>query len=69
MQLESNLSVAEAFSRYAIMMIPVIIGGLLGSLWLMLLGLPIFLTGITGFCPLYHVLGIDHSPKINEDLD
>lgn len=68
MKLEPNLSVAEAFSRYVIMMIPVIIGGMMGQLWMMLLGLPIFLTGITGFCPLYKMLGIDHSPKINEDL-
>lgn len=53
----------ESYMRYAIMMIPVIIGGLMGSLWIMLLGLPIFLTAISAYCPVYSVLGINHGEK------
>lgn len=58
--MEPNLSMVESYMRYALMMIPVIIGGLMGSLWIMLLGLPIFLTAISGYCPVYQVLGINH---------
>lgn len=61
MKLEPNLSMPESMVRYGIMMIPVIIGGILGKLWIMLLGLPIFLTAISFYCPLYDILGIDHS--------
>jgi len=60
MRLEPNLNMVEAYMRYAFMMIPVIIGGLMGNLWIMLLGLPVFLTGISGYCPVYDVLGINH---------
>lgn len=68
MTFEPNMNMAESFSRYAIMMIPVIIGGVTGQLWLMLLGLPIFITGITAYCPLYDVLGIDHAHTDKDGL-
>ncbi len=61
--MEPNLSMVESYIRYAIMMIPVIIGGLMGNLWIMLLGLPIFLTAISAYCPIYSALGINHSEK------
>lgn len=62
-KMEQNLSMVEAYLRYALMMIPVIAGGLMGSLWVMLLGLPIFVTAITAWCPVYYALGINHADK------
>lgn len=63
MRFEPNLSIQEATFRYVIMMIFPIVGGLLGSLPIMLLGIPFFLTAILGYCPIYDALGIDHSGK------
>ena len=57
MHFEQNLTIKESSIRYGVMMIPVIIGGVLNSLPLMLLGMPIFITAITGFCPLYYFMG------------
>jgi hypothetical protein len=68
MHLEPNMNMAESLSRYGIMMIPVIVGGLLGNLWIMLLGLPIFLTAISAYCPLYQVLGINHAHTDKDGL-
>jgi len=63
MKFEPNLSVKESCIRYALMMIFPIAGGLLHSLPLMILGIPVFLTAITGYCPIYDIMGIDHGKK------
>jgi hypothetical protein len=68
MHFEPNMNMAESLSRYGIMMIPVIVGGLMGQLWIMLLALPIFLTAISAYCPLYHALGIDHAHTERDGL-
>lgn len=50
--MEINLNVQEVIVRYMIMMTVVIIGVLSQQWWLAFLALPIFLTAITGMCPL-----------------
>lgn len=59
--MDYNLSYTEVLVRYALMAAMVIIGGLLHSLPIMLIGLPFFLTGILGWCPIYTMLGINHA--------
>lgn len=61
--MEYNLSYKEVLFRYLLMAAIVIVGGLLHSLPIMLLGLPFFLTGILGWCPLYAMFGINHAHK------
>lgn len=52
MKFEYNLSIAECVYSFLMMMAVILIGGFTGQVWLMLLGLPLFLRGITGWCPL-----------------
>lgn len=52
MKFEYNLSVAECVQSFLLMMAAIVIGGFTGQTWLMLLGLPLFLRGIIGWCPL-----------------
>jgi hypothetical protein len=59
--MEPNLSMNESIVRYAVMVALVIFGGLLHNVWVMALGIPIFITGLTGTCPLYTMLGINHA--------
>ncbi|MDX2002343.1 MAG: DUF2892 domain-containing protein [Chitinophagales bacterium] len=61
--MEPNLNLYEIIGRYMLMMVLVITGGLLHSLPLMLLGLPFFVTGLLGWCPLYTAVGINHATK------
>lgn len=61
--MDYNLSYKEVLLRYALMAAMVIFGGIMHSLPLMLLGLPFFLTGILGWCPIYTMLGINHAHK------
>lgn len=61
--MEPNLSVRESVYRYVIMAALVIVGGLLRNVWIMAAGVPIFLTGLMGYCPIYHMLGISHVEK------
>lgn len=64
--MKQNMNMFDAIIRYALLMITVIIGGALGSLPLMLLGMPFFFSAILGWCPIYHVLGIDrHTANMN----
>jgi hypothetical protein len=60
-KMEPNLSIKESIVRYAVMAGLVIFGGLLHNVWIMALGVPIFITGLTGTCPVYHMLGINHA--------
>ncbi len=61
--MEYNLSYPEVLFRYFLMAVMVILGGVLHSMPMMLLGLPFFLTGILGWCPIYTLLGINHAHK------
>ena len=61
-----NMGWPDVILRYTIMTVLVIAGGLLGQIWLMVLGLPFFLAAILGYCPIYGMFGIntcvdDHS--------
>jgi len=55
-----NMNFFDIALRYTAMMIIVIIGGILHSIPVMLLGVPFFLSGILGWCPTFQMLGIDH---------
>jgi hypothetical protein len=46
-------------------MIIVIIGGALGSIPVMLLGLPFFWSAILGWSPIFYLLGINHHDSKN----
>ncbi len=60
-----NMSMIDVILRYAMLMIIVVIGGAMGSIPIMLLGLPFFWTAILGFCPVYWALGINHHTAKN----
>jgi len=60
---EQNLSMTEAIIRYAIMAAIVIVGGLLHNVWVMALAIPVFISGLTGYCFIYQMLGINHAEK------
>ena len=63
MNLHPNLNFMDIGIRYAMVMLIGIVGGLLNSLPIMALAIPFFMTAILGYCPIYTVLGIDHSMK------
>ena len=63
--LEHNLSMIDVVLRYAALMIIVMIGGVLHSIPVMLLGLPFFWTAILGWCPVFWLMGINHHTKKN----
>ncbi len=58
--MQHNMNFVDIVIRYTILMIIVIIGGLFNSIALMLLGLPFFFAAISGWCPLFAALGINH---------
>ena len=58
--LQHNMNMFDVIIRYAMLMIIVIVGGALGSIPLMLLGLPFFWSAIMGWCPVYWMMGINH---------
>lgn len=60
-----NMSMIDVVLRYAMLMIIVVVGGALGSIPIMLLGLPFFWTAILGFCPVYWALGVNHHTAEN----
>jgi hypothetical protein len=61
--MEPNLSLTDAIVRYVAMMAVVIGGGITGHIWIMVLGIPLFLSGLTGICFIYKMLGIDTSKQ------
>lgn len=61
--MEPNMSMKEAMTRYAVMVALVITGGLLHNVWIMAAGVPIFLFGLLGWCPIHAALGIDHASE------
>ena len=52
MKFEYNLSLAEVVVSYLLMMAVIVIGIFSGQTWLTILGLPLFLRGLMGWCPL-----------------
>jgi len=55
-----NLSIKDVYLRYVLMAFFVILGGVLHMIPVMLLGMPIFVTAILGWCPIYQAMGINH---------
>lgn len=56
MKFEYNLSMAEIIVSYLLMMAVIIIGIFSGQAWLCILGLPLFLRGLMGWCPFKSML-------------
>lgn len=52
MKFEYNLSIGEVIASFLMMMAVVIIGIFTHQYWLTALGLPLFLRGMLGWCPL-----------------
>lgn len=61
--MKPNMNLKDIFIHYMIMMIIGIVGGLMGSLPIMLIGMPFFFFGIMGWSPIYAALGINHDTK------
>ena len=58
--MEYNMSFVDIAIRYFLMMVFVILGGVFQSFVLMTVGFVFFLEAISGWCPAFHVLGINH---------
>ncbi len=54
--MESNVSIIEMIVRYYLVMMIVVVAGFSGYWGIALLALPIFLSAITGFCPIKYLL-------------
>lgn len=54
---KNNLSFVDIGVRYTVMMAIMILAGVFQSMWLVVLGVVVFLTAITGWCPLYNMIG------------
>jgi hypothetical protein len=63
--LQYNMNMFDVILRYAFLMVIVIIGGALGSITIMLLGLPFFFSAILGWSPIFYILGINHHDSKN----
>lgn len=60
MKFEYNLSMPEIIISYLLMMAIIMVGIFTGQSWLAILGLPLFLRGLLGWCPLKTLL---HGPS------
>lgn len=56
----SNMNFTDIAIRYILVVLIGITGGMLRSLPIMALAIPVFLTAILGYSPIYKLLGIDH---------
>jgi hypothetical protein len=56
MKFEFNLSVGEVVVNYVVMMFLIIAAGFTSQWWLALFALPLFLRGLTGWCPVKTML-------------
>lgn len=56
MKFEFNLSLSEIVVNYVLMMAVIIIAGFSGQWWLAFVGLPLFLRGLLGWCPVKTML-------------
>lgn len=59
--MKHNLNLIETLIRLALTMILVIAGWLMGTFLLFPIGMFITVTALSGYCPLYHLLGIDRA--------
>lgn len=68
MKFEFNLSISEIIINYAIMM-AVIIGAGFSGFWLLgLLALPLFIRGLSGWCPVKTILKNSKTPARMEPV-
>lgn len=65
--LRLNLSVPEIVSRYMASLIIVVLGAMMHSVVVMVLCIPLLITAIAGWSPLYQILGINHSAKATQE--
>lgn len=56
MKFEYNLSIGECILSFLMMMAVIIVGIFSGQAWLAVFGLPLFLRGLMGWCPLKTIL-------------
>jgi hypothetical protein len=56
MKFEFNLSFGEIVFNYILMMAVIIVAGFIGQWWLALIALPLFLRGLSGWCPVKTML-------------
>ncbi len=56
MKFEFNLSFTEIIMSYVLMMAAIIVGLFTGQTWMCFLALPLFLRGLSGWCPLKSML-------------
>lgn len=61
--MKTNVSFKEAIIGHVVMIAVVIIGGLMHNVWVMAMGVPMYLIGISGWSPLYSIMNIDHSEE------
>lgn len=55
-----NMNFFDVMVRYFLLMTFVILGGVLQSLPLMLVGMVFFFAAISGICPIFKLFGINH---------
>ena|ERR1051325_2868372 len=60
--LEYNLSFVDIFMRYAIILVLGILFGVTQFYPLIVLAVIVFISAVTGVCPIYGLLGINHAP-------
>lgn len=59
--MEYNLSIYDIAIRYMLMAAVVITGMFTGQIWMTYIAMGLFISAITGYCPIYAALGIDHA--------
>ena len=57
MKIEHNLTFVEIVIRYILMMLVMIAAGIFQSIPLIILGVAIFMTAISAYCPIYQLFG------------
>ena len=58
-----NLSFVDIALRYALIMALGILFGFTQFYPLIVLAVVVFITAVTGICPVYSILGINHAPE------
>ncbi|GIV34369.1 MAG: hypothetical protein KatS3mg031_1904 [Chitinophagales bacterium] len=61
--MEYNLSFTDIALRYVVIMVLGILFGVTQFYPLILIAIAVFITAVTGMCPIYKILGINHAPK------
>lgn len=60
--LEYNLSIVDIALRYALILVLGITFGFTQFYPLIVLAVAVFISAVTGICPIYGLLGINHAP-------